>query len=243
MHNLTQSLKIIALAVVLSFGVSYVFAWTAPTLPPPDGNSTAPLNTSAVNQTKDGTLTLKRNDGVQGIETYGNALFATLGGRVGIGTAVPAGIFHVKGAAPNAFIESTNTSGPDLFFTGSGSFDGKDYVLYSSGSGNTVGAGKFVIHDESTGGAARLVIDSAGDVGIGVTAPLYDPQAKLDVVGDLRIGGQKICYYSCYVSGSQVLCDKKRFDTGATVQSGVYMGFTSSITPNVGEGQLVACSY
>lgn len=49
--------KVSALAVVLSFGLSYALAWTAPTATPPSGNVSAPINTSATAQTKEGGLT------------------------------------------------------------------------------------------------------------------------------------------------------------------------------------------
>lgn len=57
-NQIFSSLKVIALAVVLSFGLSYVYAWTAPTATPPTGNVSAPLNTSGIAQTKTGGLTV-----------------------------------------------------------------------------------------------------------------------------------------------------------------------------------------
>lgn len=44
--------------MVLSLGLSYVYAWTAPTANPPLGNVSAPINTSATAQTKVGALTV-----------------------------------------------------------------------------------------------------------------------------------------------------------------------------------------
>lgn len=78
MKNITQSLKVITLALFLSFGISYVYAWTAPTATPPSGNVAAPINTSATGQYKAGGL------GIEGlIRGYGNAIFdgnVTVGG-------------------------------------------------------------------------------------------------------------------------------------------------------------------
>jgi len=55
MHkNIFQSFKIVILALVLSIGISYVSAWTAPTVTPPNGNVAAPLNVSSTEQTKNG---------------------------------------------------------------------------------------------------------------------------------------------------------------------------------------------
>lgn len=54
--NIFQTLKLIALALVLSLGISYVSAWTAPTVTPPGGNVAAPINVSNTTQTKSGNL-------------------------------------------------------------------------------------------------------------------------------------------------------------------------------------------
>ncbi|KKS48188.1 MAG: hypothetical protein UV12_C0002G0037 [Candidatus Nomurabacteria bacterium GW2011_GWC2_42_20] len=58
MKNIIQALKVVALALILSFGISYVYAWTAPTMTPPNGNVSAPINTSSTAQTKSGGLTV-----------------------------------------------------------------------------------------------------------------------------------------------------------------------------------------
>ncbi|MDO8604466.1 MAG: hypothetical protein Q7K40_03675 [bacterium] len=68
-----QTVKVILLATVLSFGLSYVYAWTAPTATPPSGNVSAPLNTSATAQTKAGALTVAGlNAGSGAISTTGS---------------------------------------------------------------------------------------------------------------------------------------------------------------------------
>lgn len=55
-NQITVALKVSILAVVLSFGLSYAIAWTAPTAPPPTGNVSAPINTGSADQTKAGDL-------------------------------------------------------------------------------------------------------------------------------------------------------------------------------------------
>jgi len=60
MNKLSTTIKISALALVLSFGLSYALAWTAPTATPPGANVAAPINASATSQTKSGDLTLGR---------------------------------------------------------------------------------------------------------------------------------------------------------------------------------------
>lgn len=56
--KLFNIIKVSALALALSFGLSYVYAWTAPTQNPPAGNVSAPINTSGTAQTKAGALTV-----------------------------------------------------------------------------------------------------------------------------------------------------------------------------------------
>ncbi len=58
MKKTIQTFKLIVLSLVLSFGISYAFAWTAPTATPPSGNIAAPLNTGVSAQTKVGALTV-----------------------------------------------------------------------------------------------------------------------------------------------------------------------------------------
>ncbi|PJC22028.1 MAG: hypothetical protein CO060_01965 [Candidatus Yonathbacteria bacterium CG_4_9_14_0_2_um_filter_43_16] len=58
MKSIFPAIKVYALAIVLSFGLSYALAWTAPTSQPPVGNVSAPINTGATAQTKTGPLTI-----------------------------------------------------------------------------------------------------------------------------------------------------------------------------------------
>ncbi|KKT08281.1 MAG: hypothetical protein UV86_C0020G0002 [Candidatus Nomurabacteria bacterium GW2011_GWB1_43_20] len=89
MKNIIQALKVTTLAIILSFGISYVYAWTAPTATPPGGNVSAPINTSATAQYKDGAI------GFGGlIRGYANAIFD---GNVGIGTTAPGSKLEVVG--------------------------------------------------------------------------------------------------------------------------------------------------
>lgn len=70
--KLLNALKVSTLALILSFGVSYALAWTAPLSAPPAGNVSAPLNTSATAQTKVGQLIVgSLNAGAGTIQTTG----------------------------------------------------------------------------------------------------------------------------------------------------------------------------
>ena len=93
-------IKILILAVILSIGVSYVYAdWTGPTLTAPGGNVSAPINAGATSQVKSGGLW---------VASLGADGGATFGGGVKIGnsdTACTAGIsgkfWYKSGIVPN----------------------------------------------------------------------------------------------------------------------------------------------
>lgn len=55
--DILNTFKILLAAIVLSLGISYVYAWTAPTLAPPGGNVEAPINSGLTPQTKKGRFT------------------------------------------------------------------------------------------------------------------------------------------------------------------------------------------
>ena len=113
-------------------------------------------------------------------------------GNVGIGTTDPAAPLHVSGAWVNNHgvisVESGANGLNGIGFRSDGNY--KASFIYRDGSsGNymdwsTFGTAKMYL---STGGHnPRLAIDAAGMVGIGTT----EPQAKLDVVGDLHVSGK-----------------------------------------------------
>ncbi|MCK4386618.1 MAG: hypothetical protein KAV41_00840 [Candidatus Pacebacteria bacterium] len=69
-QQVLQTLKIIALALILTTGLSIALAWNGPTAAPPGNNTDEPLNTSNNWQTKYGYLSLPKlidsNDGQTG---------------------------------------------------------------------------------------------------------------------------------------------------------------------------------
>lgn len=73
--NITNTLKIVVLGVVLSLGLSVAYAWTDPTTSPPDGNVAAPVNVSSVTQTKAGGFNIL--------------------GSIGVGTEIPVGALDI----------------------------------------------------------------------------------------------------------------------------------------------------
>ncbi len=78
----------------------------------------------------------------------------------------------VSSATGGTTIELDNTS------TG-----GRNFTLYSSGSGNSFGAGKFALYDADAA-AVRMLVDSSGNVGIGTSSPnTYSSQTTLTING------------------------------------------------------------
>lgn len=183
MNNITQSIKVILLATVLSFGISYVFAWAPPTVAPTGGNSLAPLNTGSTNQAKDGTLVLTRVDGVQGIETYGTALFATVTGLVGIGTVSPWAKLTIENTNnpvtnPDLAVGNPDYMSSRIAFTNG--LTSSEAIISTEGSSPFGGDTDFRIQTRSDGGfdpahigdlRDRFMVDVGGQVGINTTVP------------------------------------------------------------------------
>jgi len=118
---------------------------------------------------------------------YGTSDIVTIAsdGNVGIGTTTPTQNLTVSGTAGDvALFTSSQTWGTrisiDSTYTG-----GRNYGILSTAGGAGEGAGKFIIQDQSASNAARLVIDSTGNVGIGTTSP----NTKLQVYGGIRVLG------------------------------------------------------
>lgn len=193
MKNITQSIKIIALSLVLSFGLSYVYAWTAPTVSAPNGNVSAPINTSGTTQTKSGQLvtdTLGVNSTLHG---YSNAYFD---GRVGVGTTSPmldlgngslqrgldvSGWILARGNGGGTWGDNAARIGvvqpgvdPNNSTTGAWFIAANPQTspLYPSTGQNYT----FAIHQAGLGD--RLTIDRSGNVGIGTPTPQVELHVK-----------------------------------------------------------------
>jgi len=106
-----QSLKTIALALVIGLGVAYAAAWTGPTQAPPNANVPAPINKGSTDQIIPNNISLKGETGTEGLalkqmfmsvdgmfETHSDTHLATNpGAKVGIGTANPQSTLDVNG--------------------------------------------------------------------------------------------------------------------------------------------------
>ena len=92
MQFLTSQFKGIILGITISIcllGISVLFAWTEPTLNPPQGNVSGPINISNTGQSKSGGLILNTGGAVTGLVVDK--------GNVGIGTNNPTKKLEVNG--------------------------------------------------------------------------------------------------------------------------------------------------
>ena len=113
-----------------------------------------------------------------------------INGNVGIGTAAPNAIFHVKTASGNTFINIDNSSaaaqsGLNLSVNGTAKAN-----IYYDPTAATFGAnGAVLINDFGGSAGSTLINRSGGNVGIGAVAI---PNAKLDVLGTVRVNDNAI---------------------------------------------------
>jgi hypothetical protein len=108
------------------------------------------------------------------------------GGNVGIGTSSPLDKLTIAGVTSyNNGLKLTGNAdagtGLSLENTSAG---GHKYALLSGGVADGIGVGAFGIYDDTVGDY-RLAISADGNIGIGT----FVPQAKLDVVGTIRLAG------------------------------------------------------
>ena len=188
MKNTLQTTKVIVLAVLLTAGLSYVFAdWTDPVSPPPTciaGNPgcDAPIHVGRVGQTKDGNLI------IQGLTAGGAA--ATNGlivanGRVGIGTVSPTEKLEVSGKA----------KATEFCLPGSSPTGGCIGVWPTGGGGGGIGGSGTANYLPKFTAATTIgnskVSQSAttNHVGINLAPTSIDATAYLDVNGQVRIRG------------------------------------------------------
>lgn len=113
-----KTIKILLTAVVLSLGISYVYAWTAPTVAPPGGNTPEPVNLGTEQQDKVG------NFRAGGLRSFGDLMVdggITLGGvRETSWPSVPSGAVLAFDLASCPSGWSEYTSARDRTIIGSG---------------------------------------------------------------------------------------------------------------------------
>ena len=134
------------------------------------------------------------NDGKFGIYNDTDTSYAlSIDGsnNVGIGTSSPSKELHIKSSAPRVLIEGTGASAEDAEISRiSGLWDGTyvaDIQFLAGDDTSNKDNGKIAFRTYTSDGAVgtRMLIEEAGNVGIGTTSP----SAKLEVAGDLTVSG------------------------------------------------------
>ena len=195
MKEFIKTTKIIILALVVMLGANYVYAWVGPTDTPPDGNTPAPINTSATAQYKTGALSVGG-----ALRGYASAIFD---GDLKIET----GNLYFRGDTDQRLYGNGN--GTMFYYSGHDTIasmqfrDGTDDrhgYIYGSGNGNYFGLldgdgnwGYLGAKDSYTqfriDNNPKMTIRNAGGVGIGDTTP--DNGLLLDVEGG--VGATEYC--------------------------------------------------
>ena len=113
--------------------------------------------------------------------TIGDSVLSESAGRIGLGTAAPAQSLHLLGVSSRLRLQSTGSSA----LTGT-EHAGNNHIWMSGVGGSAVAGvgGKYFVLDQSLN-QYRLVIDTAGNFGVGTMTPA----SKLTVNGGIQILG------------------------------------------------------
>lgn len=172
------------------------------------------------------------------------------GGSVGVGTSTPANLFSVIGSNTSDAIMSVSSGnivdgyrvGYKLKNTHTG---GREYsIITTNNTDGTFGGGKFAIQDLTAGAENyRVVIDNAGKVGIGITAPsqkLTVASGAVEAAGGLTNGHSQL-WITAYCNTPNQSCDTlcAAMPLGETrTHGGVCFAAVAHTTPSTG----IACS-
>ena len=128
--------------------------------------------TGALSLTSNNEMTLYNEQTGKLFLGVGNSTKMTIdnNGDVGIGTTNPGAKLEVYGSSPNILINNTAETDSGIVFTDADAGTGQRAAIKFSSSDNKL---KFFVNDEV---AQRMVIDTAGYVGIGTTNPSYQLQ-------------------------------------------------------------------
>ena len=214
--NIFQSFKIVALALTLSVGISYVSAWTAPTATPPGGNTVAPLNTGGTAQAKTGNL----------------SAWALTGNSVNTNT-----LKVVGGAAANRVLTSDAAGNATWQPAGAGN-------TYTAGNGLTLTGNQFSTNNTQTQarvsgtcavGQSIRAISSTGavtceidDVGAGGSDNLGNHTAtqNLNMAGRQiygLVGGNSLSWGATAGAGNSIYSDGANGNIGIRASGAVYI--------------------
>jgi len=113
-----------------------------------------------------------------------SALYIDGAGNIGAGNTGPAAKLHVLSPGfVSTIVESPNVTGTWLRLKNT-SASGESWNIISTGSGNGEGSGK-LLFKQGDGGPIRMILDNAGNVGIGTISTTH----RLTVEGTVRSAG------------------------------------------------------
>jgi hypothetical protein len=109
-----------------------------------------------------------------------SALFQGVG-NIGIGTTSPSYLLDLRQNNNGALVNIEGSSDNIAIRLKNNQTGGREYRIISTAQGSGYGTGALALEDQISG-SARMVINNAGNVGIGTATPA----AKLDVAGDVK---------------------------------------------------------
>lgn len=174
------------------------------------------------------------NSYTDGTIENGKGIAIDTAGNVGIGTSSPTSKLEVAGVGRDSGLYITGATSPGLTLKAS---TGHDWELFSCGTGNAVAAGGFALYD-NTAGAYRMVVDTAGNVGIGTTSP----SAKLEIQaatngGRISVTGEGGAVYNTINNYAPTSYDL----TGMIIRASAFT-FTDGATITEIQGNLIRCA-
>ncbi|OHA79336.1 MAG: hypothetical protein A2747_02755 [Candidatus Yonathbacteria bacterium RIFCSPHIGHO2_01_FULL_44_41] len=237
-----STIKVITLAVVVSFGVSHALAWTAPASVPPLGNVDAPINTGSAPQTKTGTLTVGDIISTGDVCITGKCLSAIIG-------ALPTGTDDGQTVRWDGASLTWRISDPGDILV-----NGITVGVGGSGSGDNTAMGYCALCSNITGtdntssGFASLLMNSTGsrntatggyalydnEDGSNNTANGYDALYSTYGGGNTAVGTQSLFYNTSGSYNTGVGIDSLRFNGTGTYNTAIgaftSMPFSSNLT-------------
>jgi hypothetical protein len=152
--------------------------------------------------------------------------------KVGIGTSSPSYKLDVAGIIRTSGTGYSSAGSPTLFLTNTTASTGKTYALNSTNSGS------LQIADETAGGATRIVLDSSGNLGLGVTpsANQYGNNLQINqtILNDDSLGSNHLTKNAFFNSGWKYISSD--FASKYTQSSGTHLW---SIAPSGTAGNAI----
>jgi Chaperone of endosialidase len=138
------------------------------------------LSHGAQGQNVTGTGTVNFIPRFTAASAVGNSALFQSGSSIGLGTTAPGRRFHVQTGVSNDGIRISQITTAALELTNT-TVGGRNWALFSTGTGNAQGAGNFSIFEYPSNLDRLFIQGTTGNIGIGTIAPV----AKLHLVGTM----------------------------------------------------------